>query len=364
MRLDFFGFFKDIANFVKAGSVLGVDIGTTSIKMAEVAKKGDGFRLVNYGILETKKYIEHPNQAIQTGSLEIVEKEVVELLRTLLNEVKPKSKTIIASIPTYSSFIFPLDMPLLSVAETAKSVNFQAKQYIPLPPEAVSVDWVKVDEFENDRGVKFQRLLLVGIPSNVIRKYKEIFRVAGLRLAALELETFALTRAIGKFSEPTMVVDIGGEATEINVVENGFVKHSAVSDYGGIQLTKSLSRGLGLSATRAEELKRHRGLVGKEGESELSTLILPFLDVIIQETRYARDSYERRYGKKVKQMTLVGGGANLLGIDKYFGSQMDLPIINPATLSGFEYAPELEPAVRYLNHELPVAIGLAKRYFV
>ncbi len=364
MNLDFFGFFKDIANFLKAGSVLGVDIGTTSIKMAEVSRKGANFKLVNYGVLETKKYIEHPNQAIQTGSLEIVEKEAVNLLNVLLNEVKPKSKTVLVSIPVFSSFIVPLDMPLLSAQETEKSVSFQAKKYIPLPQSAVSHDWIKVDEFENNKGVKFQRLLLIGIPSSVIKKYKGIFKTVGLRLVTLELETLALARALGNFSEPTLVVDIGGESTSINVIEGSLVKHSSVSDYGGIHLTQALSRGLGLSVLRAEELKRRRGLMGKEGESELSTLILPFLDVIIQETRYARDSYERRYGKKVEKLMLVGGGANLLGINKYFGSQMNLPTIEPATLNGFEYNPDLELVTRYLKNELPVAIGLAKRYFI
>ncbi|MFH0712845.1 MAG: pilus assembly protein PilM, partial [Candidatus Jorgensenbacteria bacterium] len=149
MRLGFFDFFSDIANFLKAGSVLGVDIGTTSIKMAEVSRKGADFKLVNYGVLETKNYLEHPNQAIQTGSLEIVEREAVNLLNILLHEVKPKTKTVLVSIPVFSSFVVPLEMPLLPASETGKSVGFQAKQYIPLPPSAVSVDWIKVDEFEN-----------------------------------------------------------------------------------------------------------------------------------------------------------------------------------------------------------------------
>jgi type IV pilus assembly protein PilM len=363
MRLGFLDFFKDIANFLKSGSVIGVDIGTTSVKMAEISKKGTSFALKNYGILETKKYLTHSNQAIQTGSLEIVEKEAIHLLNILLHEIKPKSDTVLASIPAFSSFIVPLDMPLLSAEETEKSVSFQAKQYIPLPQSAVSHDWIKVDEFENEKGVKFQRLLLIGMPSGIIRKYKNIFKAVGLRLVALELETLALVRALGNFSEPTLVVDIGGEATSINVLEGGLVKHSSISDYGGIHLTQALSRSLGLSVVRAEELKRRRGLLGKEGETELSTLILPFLDVIIQETRYARDSYERRYGKKVEKFMLVGGGANLLGIERYFGNQMNLSATSPSTLNGFEYSSDLEPAARSLKNELPVAIGLARRYF-
>lgn len=363
MKINILGFFQDIFNFVKAGSVLGIDIGTTSIKVVEISKKGKQFKLENYGILETKKYLEHSNQAIQTSSLKIVEEETTELLKIILNEVELKSKTVLASIPAFSAFITPIDMPLLSLEETAKSVVFQAKQYVPLPVKEVSIDWFKTEEFENPRGGRFQRILLIGIPNEIIKKYKKVFRAANLRLVTLEIESLSLVRALGKLDAVTMVVDIGAESTNMIVTEKGVLKYSSQTDYGGIHLTKSLSKSLGVSASRAEELKRRRGLLGSGGESELSTLIIPFLDVIIQEARYARGSYERRYSKKVEKLILVGGGANLLGIEKYFGNEIGLTVTAPLTFANFKYNPEIEPAIRDLTRQLSIAIGLAKRYF-
>ena len=363
MKVNILGFFQDIFNFVKAGSVLGIDIGTTSIKVVEISKKGEQFRLENYSILETKKYLEHSNQAIQTSSLKIVEEEATELLKIILNEVKPKARTALASIPVFSAFITPIDMPLLSLEETTKSVVFQAKQYVPLPVDEVSIDWFKTEEFENPRGGRLQRIFLIGIPNEVIKKYKKIFKAAELKLVTLEIESLSLVRALGKLDAVTMVVDIGAESTNMIVTEKGALKHSSQADYGGIHLTKSLSKSLGVSASRAEELKRRRGLLGSGGESELSTLIIPFLDVIIQEARYAQGSYERRYSKKVEKLILVGGGANLLGIEKYFGGEMGLTVSTPLTFANFEYNSEIEPVVKDLTRQLSVAVGLAKRYF-
>ncbi len=363
MKINILGFFQDIFNFVKAGSVLGIDIGTTSIKVVEISKKGKQFRLENYSILETKKYLEHSNQAIQTSSLKIVEEETTKLLKIILNEVKPKSRTVLASIPAFSVFITPIDMPLLSLEETTKSVVFQAKQYVPLPVNEVSIDWFKTEEFENPRGGRLQRIFLIGIPNEIIKKYKKIFKAAELRLATLEIESLSLVRALGKLDAVTMVVDIGAESTNMIVTEKGVLKHSSQTDYGGIHLTKSLSKSLGVSALRAEELKRRRGLLGSGGESELSTLIIPFLDVIIQEARFARGSYERRYSKKVEKLILVGGGANLLGIEKYFGNEIGLTVTAPLTFANFEYNPEIEPAIRGLTRQLSIAVGLAKRHF-
>ncbi len=359
-------FFKDVFNFLKSGSVLGVDIGTVAIKIVEFSQKRGSFKFDNYGILETKNYLEHSNQAIQTSSLRILEKEAVALLKILLKELKPKTKTAVAAIPAFASFATTLDMPVLSRSETARAVMFQAPQYIPLPMSAVSIEWFKIEEFVDERGVKNQRLFLVGIPHDILRRYKNIFSQAGLRLVFMEIEGLALVRALAGLSgnAVTLVADIGAESTNIVVAQNGILKHVVQSDYGGGYLTQALARGLGLSNSRAEELKRRKGLLASGAEFELSTLITPFLDVIIQETRHAQDVFERRYNKKIEKIILVGGGAKLLGIDKYVSAQVNLPVSLGTIFQGTQYPLDIEPAIKGLNSDLTVAVGLAKKYFL
>ena len=172
-----------------------------------------------------------------------------------------------------------------------------------------------------------------------------------------------MIRALGRFSSPTLVVDIGAESTAIAVAEAGVLKHVSQTDYGGIHLTAALSKSLGVSVKRAEELKKRRGLMVGAGEYELSTSLLPFLDVIIQEVRYAQDSYERRWAKKVAGLTLVGGGSELLGIEKYLERQMGLPCTSPDVFGDVDYDASAEPLRRNLSRVLPVAVGLAKKYF-
>lgn len=365
MKLGILDFFRDIGNFFKGGSVLGVDIGTSAIHAVELAKKGDLFELANYGILETKRYLNFSNQAIQTSSLKIVAKDASPLLSLLLREMRPRTRLAVASLPLFSAFVTVLEIPLFSQEETAKAVLFQAQQYIPLPPKEVSVEWVKIDEFENQRNQKFQRILLTGIPNEVIERHKEIFKAAGLKLLTMEVETFALVRAYRSFftDVPVIVVDIGAESTNIGIIENGAVMYVEQTDYSGVYLTKALSKSLDISMPRAEELKRRRGLSTVGADSELSTLLLPFLDVIIQEVRHAKDVYSRRYKKDVGKVMLTGGGANLIGIEKYVSSQLGLPIAHHPLLAGVRYPSSIESAVRGLENELAVAFGLAKRYF-
>jgi len=359
-------FFLDVGNFFSSQSVLGVDIGTTSIKIAELGRKEERSNLINYGILETKEYLNYPNRVIQTSSLKVSEKETAEMLKILLREMGTKSKIAIASIPAFAAFTTVLEMPVLSADETRKAVNFQAPQYIPLPISEVAVDWIKIGEFDSDLHQRYQRIFLIGIPQEIVQKYKVIFKSAGLKLIALEIDGLAIIRVLSNNNDgkTTLFVDLGAETSDMFLGGGGNLFYSGQTDYGGVYLTQAIARSLGVSVMRAEELKRRRGLLTGGAESELSTLTQPFLDVIIQEVNHAKDEYERRYGKKVDQAMLLGGGANLLGIQEYFSNQMNAPIVRPNSFSSVGYDPKLEPVLRQLNNELPIAIGLAERYFL
>lgn len=366
MKLGITDFFRDIGNFFKGGSVLGIDIGTVSIKALELTKTGESFSIGNYGILGTTKYLNSPNQAIQTSTLKISEKDTTELLKMLLGEMKPKTNLVVAAIPAFTSFTTVLDMPLLSSEETSRSILFQAQQYIPVSIKEVTVEWFPIEQYESGQGQRFQKILLVGTPNDVIARYKAIYKGAGLRLVAMEIEQFSLVRALKNFfsDTPTLLVDIGAQSTDVAVIEKGMIRQIEQTDYSGIYLTQALARSLDISMIRAEELKRRRGLSAFGADSELSTLLLPFLDVIIQETRHAKDVYERRYGKKVEKLILVGGGSNLMGIEKYFSTQIGLTLSHHSIFTGIRYPSALEPTIKGLGNELAIALGLAQKYFL
>lgn len=365
MKIGVLDFFQDIANFFRGGTVLGIDIGSASIKIIELTKQGERFRLANYGILETKEYLEHSNRAIQTNSLKIEEKKTSELLSALLREMRPKTKLAVVSVPVFATFSTVLDLPLFSRSETDKIVAIQAQQRVPIPVDQTFLEWFPIEEFESQHGQKYQRIFLIAVPKDILERYKNICKGAKLKLVALEVEAFSLYRALMKFftNAPTLVIDMGALTTNFLVADNGGLKYIGQTEYSGAYLTHSLSKNLGISAFRAEELKRRRGLTAEGADSELSTLLLPFLDVIIQEARHAKDVYERRYGKKVEKLMLAGGGANLSGAEKYFVKQLGLALAHHSALLDTEYPAEIESIVKSLNNQLAISFGLAKRYF-
>lgn len=343
-------------------SYLGVDIGTTSIKLAELGFSANRFRLKNYGLLESYGHLERLNDALQTSSLKLFERETIELLRTLLKKVHPNSNKAIASIPAFASFVTLVDLPVMTNEETTQAMPFQARQFIPLPISEVAIDWIKVGEFEDESGGKKQQVLLIAVPQDHIRKYQMIFKEAGLDLVYLEIEGLALTRVlIGTDQTPTLIMDIGSRSTNILVADEGSLRMSAQTDFAGGTLTQTISSGLNIDVRRAEELKKQRGLQGEGGEMELSTLMFPYLDAIIGEAERMRKKYESAYGVKLERVILSGGTALLFGLDSYVKNQIGLPVHRVNPFAKIEYPGNLEPIIKDLGPLLAVAIGLGIR---
>lgn len=356
--------FNPFKKFLSKKSYLGVDIGTTSIKLVELKKDSDKPELLNYGILESYGHLERPNSAIQTSTLKMLDQETAELLKILLKNAAVKSIDAVAALPAFSSFVTLLEMPIMSSKDTTQAMQFQAKQYIPLPISEVTIDWIKVGERQDAKGNTNQQVLLVSVPNEQIEKYKNIFKAAGLNLLALEIEGLSSARSLtGNLDKTTLILDIGSRSTAFAIARSGYLKVVGQTDFAGGSLTQTLAAGLNIRPRRAEDLKKQRGLKGSGGEYELSTLMLPILDVIISEARRAKDNFEKAYNEKIEQLILAGGGANLLGAAEYFQEALGIPVTKANPFSRLVYPPQIEPFVNELGPEFSVAIGLALKQF-
>lgn len=348
-----------------ASSYLGVDIGTTSIKIVEVRKGRAHPLVVNYGLLESSGYLSRANQALQTSGLKIFEADVMELLKTVVREMGTGAKNATASLPPFSAFTTVVDFPQMQPREVEKAMAYQAKQYVPMPLSEVALDWMKVAEYQDEKGFTHQKILLISVPKEQIEKYRRMFKGAGLTLRALEIESITLARIFGSDPTPTLVVDIGSRSTDIVFLDRGAMTWSAQSDFAAASLTQALATSLGINPLRAEELKKERGIVGVGSNYELSTIMLPFLDAIIGDVKKAQFAYAQQFptARKTERLMIAGGGANLLGIEKYFEREFAMPIVKAAPFSQFEYAPELAPVVAELNPVMSVALGLGLKEF-
>lgn len=342
--------------------ILGIDIGTTSIKIVEARRGTRGPEITNYGILEAGDYLGRANSALQTSALQLFERETVDLLRLTLQKMKVRATRAIFSIPIFSYFYTVIDLPHMTEAEIGKNIEHQARQYVPFPSAELFVEWVRLDEYEDERGFAHTPVFFMAIPKEHVQKYRAISEALGLELRALEMESMSVARSlIGTDTSPALIIDIGSRSTAITFIRKGKIAFAAQSDFAGASLTQAIASSLNINPRRAEEIKQEKGIAGGGVDYELSTLMMPFLDVIMNEVKKARGAYERQFpfSSKLERVILTGGGASLKGIESYAKRELELPVGIAAPFSRYSYKPELEPVVRELNPRFGVALGLA-----
>lgn len=349
---------------------LGIDIGTANIKVVELSYSRGEVTLENYGILETLNYLERPNAAIQTSYFKIVEKITNNLLEKIFKSMKPKTDNAVFSLPIFSSFVTVFDLPLTDEKEIEKAIPFEAKKYIPMDLSTLEVDWAIISDSKKggaagpaDKGVSNKsQILLVAVSKEMIEKYKNIAKIAKLDAEAFELESVSFVRALAKDEkEPTLIVDIGSQATNLITIDNGYLVANESLSTAGAEITHVISKSLGVSKERAEEFKRIKGFNVEPQEAEVINLMLPIIDYFGNEINRAIRIYKQKSGKDIKKVILAGGTANLPGIDNYLTDYLKLPVEKAWPFKNIKYEPFLEPLLREVGPTLTCAVGLAMR---
>ena len=349
----------------KPKTCLGIDIGTSSIKVVQLKRSEGRYKLETYGELQTYGYLERLNDPFQTKNLQLLESQVAEMLGKIIKEASITTKKVALSIPIFSSFISVVDLSPMSEKELSHALVFESKRYIPVSLDEVKIDWEVIDKQQVDsKGLFKFRVLLVAVPKEIITKYLRIARNLGLEILALELENFSYTRSlVGNDLSTTCVLDFGARSTSFTIVDKGFIQMSHSLDIAGTELTKALAYGMGIDFKRADIYKKERGLDHKELEAgrEIKEVILTLIDKIIFEIERVIESYESKTKRKVAKLILSGGSGNLFGLDGYLKNKLKIDIISGNPWARVIYPPILEPALKEIAPKFAVAVGLAMR---
>lgn len=358
--------------FSKEKSILGIDIGTSSIKLVQL-KKDDGiFKLENYAQLILADYLKGGDNPIQTSTLKMQDSQVAGLLKNLIEVSKVTTKRAVFSVPLFSSFVTLIEMPKMTMDEIAQAISFEARQYVPVPINEVVLDWSVVGTVLSEastkemldvgkkeiKGEKLQ-VLLVAVPKEVVEKYHRIARFSNLELIGLEIESFALAKAlVQKDLRPVCILDIGARSTNICIVENGYVKLTHNIDTSGSDITKALANSLNVSLERAESLKKEQGLKLGEIERDIYNVLTSMLDVILNEVEKYISLYFKKTNKNIEKIILAGGSSFMPGLDEYVFNRLKIQteIANP--FKQVQYSSVLNPIIKEIGPIFAIPIGL------
>jgi type IV pilus assembly protein PilM len=347
----------------KEKSVLGVDIGSSSLKVVQLRKEGGKAILETYGELALGPYGGgEVGQATNLSS-----EQISDTLKDLLREAKVTTSTCGVSIPFARSFLTLVNLPYAADKKEQKTIiELEARKYIPIPTSEVQLDWFIVPDQnpakpskigESDRG-KTVEVLLVAVHNDELSVLQKTIAEAGLAASFYEIEIFSTIRAtVDEPIKPVMVLDVGAASTKTYVIEHGIVALSHSISMGSQEITRAIAVSGNLPIARAEQLKKEKGLT--EPMSFTSPEVV--FSRIFAEARRVLIQYETAHKKSITQIVLTGGG----GITKELGAyakktfSIDVRVANPFMKT--EAPAFMRPVLEEIGPGFAVAVGLALR---
>lgn len=347
--------------------VLGIDIGSSSIKLVQLKKQGGKAVLETYGEIALGPY-----SGTDLGRATVLSADKLsEAVRDLLKGANTTTLNSGLSISIGSSFIVFMKMPSSEEKNFTEMVPIEARKYIPVPISEVTLDWWaipkdenSVSEFQSGQKIeddKTTEILLIVINNEALNRNREIQKLAGLQSSFSEVEIFSSMRAaLEPSTAPQVVMDFGAGSTKVFVVERGILRASHVINRGSQDITLAISKSSNISFEEAEKIKIKEGILGvdKNSVSEISSITI---DYILSETGRFIMNYYKKSNKKISKIVLTGGGALLKGLKEKAQNSFETPVEVADSFSKVEYPAFLDEILKNAGPEFTIAIGLAIR---
>jgi type IV pilus assembly protein PilM len=371
-------FLKDIFSFKKKPtSVLGIDIGSSAIKVVQLRRKGEKAVLETYGELALGPY-----GGVEIGqATNLSTEKLVEALSDLMSEkeVNLTSNACGMAIPFSSSLMSLIEMPMVSYQQLSVMIPLEARKYIPVPISEVTLDWSIIPKEETvteeptedtteeskdkkpSEKLKKTDVLLVAIHNETIARYQEVIRKTALESSFFEIEIFSTMRAVLEDeTKPVMIFDMGAASTKLYILERGIVRLSHTINRGSQDITSMISKSLSIPMSQAEIIKRESGLLANT-VNNIREITRLSLDQVFSEANQVVLNYERKYGKTLGKIVLVGGGSALKGLADLAQQSFQTPVAAGHPFSKTEAPAFLEKILEETGPEFAVAVGVALR---
>jgi len=346
--------------FNKTKTFLGIDVGTFSTKIVELSYSPKSkVVLDNYGEINNSPNVEEVFKNPRKKSFSLPHEEIAENIKKVLDEAGIKKRQAIFSIPDFMTFFTVFKTPPMPLEEINSTVQFEARQHIPLPLKEVTLDWSVIEKGDDKEKIG-PRILLAAVPNKVIEEYQKISEMAGVSLSAIEAEVFSLARSLivnGEKEKTVQLIDIGIQSTTISLIREGVIKATYSIDFSEIEIIKELAVKKDLSYNQAREIKMN----GFNENSEEGKILCSKLDVLVNEIKQIADNLFRTEKRNIDKIVLSGGSCLDIGFKEYIADKTgkEAEIINP--FINFSYPLAFKDVLVEMGPRYAIATGLALR---
>ncbi|MEI6597140.1 MAG: type IV pilus assembly protein PilM [bacterium] len=338
--------------FFSSKSYLGIDIGSSSIKIVELKNQSGKTRLLTYGFSENLEDLDQKDPV-----------KIASIIKKICQQAGISSHNAVSALPTFSVFSSILNLSGVNKEDLPSAISWEAKKVIPLPPEEMILDWKKIENSSAAVKPGDTKILLTGAPRTLVKKYIEIFKNAQINLLSLETETFALIRSLlGNDKSTVMVVEIGAKTTSFTIIDQSIPTLNRSIDIGGRTITKAISHSLNIGLERAEQFKYDLGIDSlNSADNAIPKNIIESISPIVNEIKYALNLFQDKNNKKVDKIILSGGSALLINFTSYLSKILNINVLVGNPWSTISYPLEMKPLLDEIAPRMAIAIGLALR---
>ena len=338
--------------FTGERSLLGIDLGSHTLKILELSDKG--LELVNFGMMTLP----------EGADLEDPEKDdlIISTIRKLIEQLNIKKTEVAICLSIHHIIVKKIEIPFMEREELDEGIIAEAEQHIPYNLQEVNLDYQILGRSSEDK----MDILIAVAKKEVVERYMALFSEAGLRPYVIDAETIALVNAYETFyadrSSIVALIDIGASKINVIVLEDSFLIFNAEIPTGGKYLTRQIQDRFNMNYAQAESIKIN-------GPSD-NTLIQPLQDIftlVINEwiTKIKRTLrfFEENHPKAIDKLILSGGSSRIKGLTDLFYKEIKKPVSTFDPFKKLKYPSEKFDAayLEYSVPQMPIALGLALR---
>jgi type IV pilus assembly protein PilM len=344
--------------FGKKENLVGLDIGSRSLKAAEITETKNGRKLKRFGIVDI------PQGVIEDGTINDPE-AAAESIRRLFKTYNIKENNVAVSIGGYSVIVKKINVQTMSEEQLQETIHFEAEQYIPFDISDVNLDFQILGENESNPGQ--MGVFLVAAKKDMINDYINLINLAGLNPCIVDVEAFALQNIFEANydlqNENVALIDIGASKTSLNILKNNSSVFMRDVSLGCIQINQKIISLLDCNYEKAEQYKLGSG--GDEmSADDLNGIVTAVVTDWCTEIRRALDFFYSTYpDDKVGRIYLSGGGGNIAEFRNLLANEASAQVemINPFRNVNVE---EKNFDMEFINQIAPqaaISAGLALR---
>ncbi len=341
----------------KKTSVVGLDIGSRTIKAAEVADTKKGPTLKNFGVIDIEPGI------IEEGAIKDPE-AAASAIRQLFQSSNIKDQNVAISIGGYSVIVKKINVQTMTDDELHETINFEAEQYIPFDINDVNLDFQILGESEHNPNQ--MSVLLVAAKKEMVNEYVNLVEMAGLNTVILDVDAFALQNIFELNYTPeenVALIDIGASKTSLNILKGSSSVFMRDVSLGCSQINEQIVSLIDCSLAEAEEIKRSEQSE-KISPEDLRDIITSVVSDWCTEIKRALDFFYSTYPEdQITKIILSGGGAKIKEFREQLANETsaEVEIINPFGKFSIDSA-RLDPSyLEEIAAQAAICMGLAIR---